>query len=290
MPPALTIIVPSCRRGLGIRACVDTLRRDFGPEVELLVVLNGADSLAENSLHELARCDPCLRWLVFRRRLGKGRALQVGLRAATGEVVGFIDDDLPFPLERLREATQHLEAREFDGFICSKWLGVSFESVEQPLLRKVFGRVFNLGVRYVFGLTYSDTQGGAKFLKREALLEVLGHPALCSGFCYDLELLLRLREHGRTLGELPLQARNTDNSTVGLLRQLVPVCREFGTLWMAWGRFSPFRPSFRGGTYPHAWRGEPGQDPRARHASGSDPASPCAPVDRLRSRNPAGRP
>ena len=82
-----------------------------------------------------------------------------------------------------------------DGAIGSRWVDGSKLTVRQGLLRRLESRGFNLLIRVLFGLSYNDTQCGAKVFKRAAVDAVL--PAMVSrGFEFDVELLWRLKRAG----------------------------------------------------------------------------------------------
>ncbi len=80
-----------------------------------------------------------------------------------------------------------------DGAIGSRWIDGSTLKVRQSILRQMESRAFNLIIRVLFGLSYHDTQCGAKVFKKSAIDAVL--PLMISrGFEFDVELLWRLQE------------------------------------------------------------------------------------------------
>ena len=65
---------------------------------------------------------------------------------------------------------------------------------------------FNLLIRLLFGLTYNDTQCGAKVFTKTAIDAVL--PQMVStGFEFDVELLWRLQHAGFRIGKFPSSGR-----------------------------------------------------------------------------------
>jgi hypothetical protein len=85
--------------------------------------------------------------------------------------------------------------------------------VRQGILRQLESRAFNLLIRALFGLSYHDTQCGAKVFKKSALDAVL--PLMISrGFEFDVELLWRLRSAGYRVTEVPIEWQNNGDSRV----------------------------------------------------------------------------
>jgi len=179
---------------------------------ELIVVCDGTDRTAEVvegiALH---RPDLTIRCLRFDHRLGKGGGVIEGLKAARAPLVGFFDADGSTGIgEMLRLFSATAAA---DGAIGSRWVDGSKLTVRQGLLRRMESRGFNLLIRVLFGLSYNDTQCGAKVFKKTAIDTVL--PAMVSrGFEFDVELLWRLKNAGYSVIEVPIEWQNKGDSRV----------------------------------------------------------------------------
>jgi hypothetical protein len=105
--------------------------------------------------------------------------------------------------------------------------------VPQSILRQMESRAFNLLIRVLFGLSYHDTQCGAKVFKKSAIDAVV--PLMISrGFEFDVELLWRLRSAGFRVTEVPIEWQNKGDSRVhkrdmiGMLSGLFRVRFGFG--------------------------------------------------------------
>ena len=85
-PPRLSLVVPTVGRSKLLAECLEALRRDAGPEAEILVVAQG--EAAERDFGPWPS-------QVLRRRekLGFAAANNLGFAAASGEFVGTINDD-----------------------------------------------------------------------------------------------------------------------------------------------------------------------------------------------------
>jgi hypothetical protein len=148
-----------------------------------------------------------------------------GLREARAPLVGYVDADGSTSMEemvRLFAALSHA-----DGAIGSRWVEGATLTVRQGILRRLESRGFNLLIRLLFGLSYHDTQCGAKVFTKRAVDAVL--PRMVSrGFEFDVELLWRLRTTGFRIVEIPIEWQNKGDSRVqkrDMLRMLAGLFR-----------------------------------------------------------------
>ena len=74
---------------------------------------------------------------------------------------------------------------------------------EMPRYRRFAGRVFNLGMRVLTGLPFRDTQCGFKLMPT-AVAQSLLQDQLVSGFAFDVEILMRARNAGLSVEEVPV--------------------------------------------------------------------------------------
>jgi hypothetical protein len=128
-------------------------------------------------------------------------------------MVGFMDADQsvePKEMEKLFDVL-----KDCDAVIGSRWLKDSIISVKQPLKRRIASRAFNILVRIIFGLPFSDTQCGAKVFKAEAIKNTLGE-LQTKDFEFDVELLWKIRRKGYKIKEIPITWRHSEGSTFKL--------------------------------------------------------------------------
>jgi GT2 family glycosyltransferase len=105
----ISVIVPTYKRAPSLRRCLQSLRAQDHPDFEILVVDDGSrDGSAEAVRSEF----PEVRVFVQTRNLGPAAARNRGIRAATGELLAFTDDDCVPPTDWLRRhELLHAEAR-----------------------------------------------------------------------------------------------------------------------------------------------------------------------------------
>jgi glycosyltransferase involved in cell wall biosynthesis len=183
-----------------------------GRSGRFIVVCDGTDATPETVL-SFSRQNPGLDLvcLTFSRRLGKGGAVREGFARASGPLAGFMDADGSTSLPQMEELMAAIG--EADGAIGSRWLPGSVLTVRQGIARRLESRVFNLLVRLLFALPYTDTQCGAKVFKKSAVDAVLGD-MVSTGFEFDVELLWRLSRKGFQVREYPITWQNQEASRV----------------------------------------------------------------------------
>jgi len=204
-----SLIIPAYNEEHRITPLFDAMDRFDG---ELIVVCDGRDSTADIVDNIAARRqDLTIRCLRFDHRLGKGGGVIEGFKVARSPLVGYLDADGSTSVEEMKRL--FLSLSTVDGTIGSRWMPDSTLKVRQSTLRQLESRAFNLLIRVLFGLTYHDTQCGAKVFKKSAIDVVI--PLMISrGFEFDVELLWRLRSAGYQVNEVPIEWQNKGGSRV----------------------------------------------------------------------------
>lgn len=204
-----SLVIPAYNEEQRIIPLFDAIH---GFDGELIVVCDGVDETAD-IVDRIAsqRKDLTIRCLRFDHRLGKGGGVIAGLQAARSPLVGYFDADGSTSIDEMKRLFQVLTT--VDGAIGSRWIPGSTLKVRQGIIRQLESRAFNLLIRVLFGLTYHDTQCGAKVFKKSAIDAVL--PMMVSrGFEFDVELLWRLRSSGYAVVEIPIEWQNKRDSRV----------------------------------------------------------------------------
>lgn len=202
-----TIIIPAYNEERRIGPLLGSL---VGFPGYFLVICDGDDRTPELVEH-FASQHPGLRLSVYRydHRLGKGGAIKEGFALAGTSLVGYMDADGSTSIDQMVLLLSRLD--HADGVIGSRWLPESVITVHQGISRKIQSRMFNLLIRILFGLSFKDTQCGAKVFKKEAIDAVL-EKMTSSGFEFDVELLWRLNSAGYRIRECPITWTNMDES------------------------------------------------------------------------------
>lgn len=192
--PELSVVTPVLNGAAFIAENVDIIRRDLGAagvSYELIVVSDG--SVDETVERAVAAGHPEVRVFHYDRNLGKGYAVKLGLLAARGRYVGFIDSDLDLHPSELPRFLQAMEDGSLDAAIGSKRHPES--RVDYPLRRRIYSWLYQQLIRVLFQLDVRDTQVGIKLLRRELVDAVVPH-LLVKRYAFDLELLAVAHDEG----------------------------------------------------------------------------------------------
>jgi dolichol-phosphate mannosyltransferase len=202
-----SIIIPAYNEEKRISHLLSSLS---DTNAEFIFVCDGNDGTNELlSAYAEAHPDLTIRVLSYARRLGKGGGVREGFRAATCPIVAFMDADNSTEYSEIRRLVGLLGNN--DGVIGSRHLSDSSIRVHQPWRRRLQSRGFNLLIRLLFGLFYTDTQCGAKVFAKQSIDQILPLLRTC-GFEFDVEILWRLQKAGRHIIEVPVVWNDTQDS------------------------------------------------------------------------------
>jgi glycosyltransferase involved in cell wall biosynthesis len=231
--PVISVVVPVTNESASIQATLRDMEKIFDPAVtEYLVVVNGCQDGSDRIVRDfLVTSRSQVRVLEFPNLLGKGKAILRGFAAAQGRILGFVDADGTTDLYVVGRLADQVDRDECDCAIASKWKDKPFVEVMgySSLLKKVLSRGLNIATRTLFRMPFSDTQCGAKFLKR-SVWDRIGSDFLCQGFDFDVELLLRIQSCGFRVSETALSCRRAPSSSFRM-RDLAPMALNLSRLW-----------------------------------------------------------
>lgn len=132
------------------------------------------------------------------RNAGKHEAVRQGMLAAfeRGEAwCGYFDADLATPLEELPRLLLASQPTEYAPTPAEIVLGSRIQllgrDVQRSLLRHYGGRVYATGASICLNLPVYDTQCGAKLFRSGPRSASLFAEPFCSGWAFDVEILLR---------------------------------------------------------------------------------------------------
>ncbi|NTV31253.1 glycosyltransferase [candidate division WWE3 bacterium] len=209
--PKVSIIFPALNERKRLERTIRIFIEHFNNAVELVIVDNGSSDGTAEYIRETYSSNPNIRLVYVDRPLGKGGAVYHGFDHVDAELVGFVDPDgstSPQECEKLIS-----EALRVDFVLASRWIPGASIDQKQPILRRVYGRSFNLLVNTLFNLGIKDTQCGAKFINRAKYLRIRPQLSI-RGFAFDVELILRSKQAGYSIKEIPITWHDVEGSTV----------------------------------------------------------------------------
>ena len=135
---------------------------------------------------------------------------------AQGEILLFSDADLSSPIEEADKLWAAI-AEGADIAIGSRWLRADLQTQRQPVYRQIFGRIFNLVLRIVLGLSFKDTQCGFKAFTQRAARAIFPLQRI-ERWGFDPELLYLARKFGFRVAEVPVAWAHREGTRISPLR------------------------------------------------------------------------
>ena len=192
----LSIVIPAKNEGNNIDQTLKAILKEF-KKAEIIVVCNECRDNTFEAVEIIKKKHKNIINLNFTYHTGKGGAVLEGFKRASGNIVGFVDADNVFYTKDMKKLIKYLD--KYDCVIASKWKSGS-SKVKESRTRKIYGRIWNFLIRILFGLNFSDTQAGMKFMKRDVLRH-LGE-FKCKDFEFDVELLWKIEKAGFSIKEV----------------------------------------------------------------------------------------
>jgi glycosyltransferase involved in cell wall biosynthesis len=187
---------------------------------EYIFVCDGTDNTSEIITSHFKWQSHHMQCLTFSDRKGKGGGIIAGFNAASTPFIGFIDADQSVSLKTIKKLFEGLEhALERDphigAFIGSRYVKDANIKKSQPVFRRIMSRCFNVATRVLFGLSYHDTQCGAKVCTKEAF-DSIRQELTSTGFEFDVELIWRLERAGYRVHEIGIEWADREDSRLSL--------------------------------------------------------------------------
>lgn len=207
---SLSLVVPAHNAERFIQCSLEEYCREFSKKFspfEVIVVCNGCTDKTYKICNSLEETIPVR--VVNTSERGKGNAISKGFPHATGEIVGFLDADNPYDLEEVMKMIEYLDSH--DMVMVTKFK--NFSKYQTNITRRFFSLSGSIVFRFLFGMSFKDTQAGAKFMRRD-LLDKLEKPFVCKGFEFDMELLYKASRKNARIKEYYIAPRETNFSTV----------------------------------------------------------------------------
>lgn len=213
----VSLVVPlrneEVRLGRFVEAVAPLLGRPLSPGLVLAEVVLVDDRSTDGTAAQLATLGSDRGWTVVAASTtsrGKGDALSRGVLEAGSRFVLFSDVDLAAPLSETPKLASAIDA---GAVVAIGSRDVAGARVTAPASRKVVGRSFNAFVRAATGLAIRDTQCGFKLMTRPVAQDLMSS-LLAPGLAFDVELLMRARQAGYPVAEVPITYHHGEDSRV----------------------------------------------------------------------------
>jgi glycosyltransferase involved in cell wall biosynthesis len=236
--PRISLILPAYNEEARLGGSCVQLRRSLArqgwseDDLEVIIVDDGSTDATVEAAEDAVESCPWMRLCRLPWHAGKGAAVRLGVAAAQGDAIGFMDADLatdlaslPAGLKALRTADVVIGSRAAPGAV------VTGRSRVRTLLHRTFGS----NARRLTGIPVSDPQCGFKLFRSEAA-KVLFPISRVDGFGFDVEILLLARKVGYRVKEMPVRWHAVSGSHVHVLRDPLIMLFDLLRVRLRYGR------------------------------------------------------
>jgi glycosyltransferase involved in cell wall biosynthesis len=220
----VSVVVPCFDESQRLPQLRDGYRRLASMVDEVIIVDDGSTDGSAELVADMFVSDQSsnIRLVELGENVGKGAAVSAGVLEAHGDAVVFMDADLATDLADLTPLVSALDRH--DVVIGSRVMP-GHVVIGGHWHRSLMGRAFNRFVSLSTGLRLSDTQCGFKAF-RSQWARVLFTDLELSRFAFDVEVLLRARSLGLSIGEIPVHWTAVDGSHVHPVRDSWRMLRD----------------------------------------------------------------
>ena len=194
----LSVVVPCHNSEAFIGKTIGYLHAQLKYDEELILVENGSTDNTLSALKKFFEKVYSENVTIIQSPKGLGSALKQGIKIASGKVIVFMEDDLPFGLQELNLARKIEATGEY--FILSKYHG----NIHGLGLRKIQGLVFIFLRESILGLKVKDSQ--ATFFGDAEVVKTLARSSQQNGFLITLELIALARKMNVKITEIPCES------------------------------------------------------------------------------------
>ena len=134
-----------------------------------------------------------------------------GFKIAKKELLCYVDADNSTKPEMIWKMLNEMD--DYDCIMGSRWLKDSKILTKQPLSRRIASRGFNLLVRSLLNLKFTDTQNGGKIFKREIIEKIIDNID-DSSWAFDIGLLYLIKKENGKIKEIPIEWQDSGKSNL----------------------------------------------------------------------------
>lgn len=178
-----------------VKKVLDRLRYPY----EIVIADDGSRDESVALAARLASADPCIKAVARAENRGRGQTVEDGIRAATGDIVGFIDTDLEIAPENIFPL---VTAIEHGADVTTGFRFFTF-NIFNFYVRWLTSWGYALLMHWFLRVPFKDTEAGIKFFRRERILPVLDE-IQAKGWPWDTEVVVKAHYHGLKVLEVPV--------------------------------------------------------------------------------------
>lgn len=201
----------------------------YNPSYEIIVVDDGSKDNSVRLINSYISTRDNI-FLIENPHKGKGFAVRTGVLMSEGKYILMTDADLATPIEELKRLLVWLEGNEYDIVIASRE-GLGAKRTDEPFLRHLMGRVFNLLIKIIVMINFKDTQCGFKLFKGDEArvifnklilfgdsAEIVKYPKVTA---FDVEVLVVAKNMKMKVKEVPVSWTFVPTKRVSAIRDSI---------------------------------------------------------------------
>ncbi len=193
----LSIIIPVYNEKANIAAVIDAVRTVDMPK-EIIVVDDGSTD-GTSEILESYRDDETIRVHSSVLNFGKGTAIRVGLKYATGDIVVIQDADLEYDPQQIPKLVQPIIDGEADVVYGSRFRG-SIEGMRFP--NRLANWILAFAANVLYRAKITDEATCYKAFRTDIIRSL---PLKCQRFEFCPEVTAKVRKRGFKIHEIPIR-------------------------------------------------------------------------------------
>jgi dolichol-phosphate mannosyltransferase len=231
--PSIIIIIPTYNEAGNIEASVRSVH-DVLPTAHVLVVDDGSPDGTGSLANALALADDRVKVLHRTDKSGLGAAYLAGFAWAlehSYSVIGEFDADGSHPAEALPRMAAALASEAHPALVIgSRWVPGG-TVVNWPTSRRLLSRGGNTYAKLMLRLPVADATAGFRLYTAEALRGINLSSVESKGYCFQVDLTLRIHDAGGTIVEVPIEFREREIGESKMSRSIVVEAMYKVTVW-----------------------------------------------------------
>ncbi|MBI2323698.1 MAG: glycosyltransferase family 2 protein [Chloroflexi bacterium] len=200
-----------------LRTAADALR---GWDYDIVVVDDASTDRGPEIVRRIATEDPRVRMITHDRNRKLGGSLRTGFAAARGDLVLYMDADVPFDPHEIPRAVRALDVTRADMIA-----GYRIDRTMEGVRRAIYSFAYNGLIGILFGWPHRDINFSFKLMRREVLDAV---ELRSEGSLIDAELVVKAKNLGFSIQQLGLDyfPRTRGRSHLAGIDVIVKIVRE----------------------------------------------------------------